>query len=265
MEKSFSEHPAYQQEELEIKSQEELARAKEKAGVTKHKEAMGRAQEYAQATGDVKLEIAAEKNLEEIEKIVSDVILTQENLSEGNFEFSPMQGHQLESGKIEYEFEVEKEYRFIISPDSILAKYPELSDEKKWQNHVIDTYDASGRCRIREKNGKPRLSLKVPLFSKDTERAKACLRMEFKPEDEAAENSLLKIRDLILAEKGTKQNEKFGQALVEPNGKKIWINKGLNEITGLWEYWVEVDEAEDIEPFPEIKVIRSEKSKIKVE
>lgn len=43
MPKSFEEHPAYKDEDLEIKTPEELKEAKEKAGVTTHKEAVERA------------------------------------------------------------------------------------------------------------------------------------------------------------------------------------------------------------------------------
>lgn len=209
----------------------------------------------------------AEKLLEEageIEKILKDEIFTSENIKNGDVDFSLLKGVTKEDGIMHYEFELEKEFRKIISPESILSKYPTLKDEKNWDNHIIDTYDASGRARIRIKNNAPRLSLKVPLFSKDEGDAKVCVRIEFKPDKKEGEEALLKIRDLILEEKGTKTVEKYGHPLIAPNGIKIWVNKGLNEKTQETEFWVEVDAVEDLMPFPEIEILRSEKSKIKV-
>lgn len=44
--KNWSEHPAYKEEDLEIKNEEELEKAKEMAGVTSHDEAIKRHQQY---------------------------------------------------------------------------------------------------------------------------------------------------------------------------------------------------------------------------
>jgi len=264
--KSFETHPAYQEEDLGISTPKELEEAKEAAGVTTHAEAMTRAKEYAEWAGDVKLNIAAEKNMEEIEKIFSKEVLTEENLDKGNIDWSAMKRIYNRDGTIKYEFELEREFRYIVSPEEVLSRHPFLQEDKNWENHVIDTYDESGRSRIRVKNDKPRLSLKVPLFSKDGNEkgAKVCFRMEFKPDDKDSEDALFKIRDLILEEEKTRTTEKHGHPLVSTDGKKIWLNKGTDEATGKTEYWVETDEAEDIKPFPELHVLRSEKSKIRV-
>src|SRR3989344_3668890 len=51
--KNWSEHPAYQEEDLEIKNEEELKEAKEMAGVTSHKEAVKRFAQKELEPGDL--------------------------------------------------------------------------------------------------------------------------------------------------------------------------------------------------------------------
>ncbi|MFH0892582.1 MAG: hypothetical protein V1867_07475 [Candidatus Falkowbacteria bacterium] len=135
---------------------------------------------------------------------------------------------------IRYEFELEQEQRIMIDPGGYTIE--------KWVNHVIDVYDPSGRCRIRLKNGRPRLSIKVPLLSRDTARTKCCIRLEFKPETKEQEEDLLKIRDLILTEPGTQTAEKWGTPISLNNGEKVWVNKDIGG-----NYWIETDESARIE------------------
>lgn len=152
---------------------------------------------------------------------------------------------------IEYEFELEREIRYLIEP----------LDEAgmKWMNHILDTYDASGRCRIRVKNGEPRLSLKIPLFSQDTPVAKTCIRIELKPQTDEQKAELLKIRDLISAEPGSQQAEKWGALVTTTNGVKVWVNRN-----GSGKWWVEVDEGVELRLPEGMKVIATEKSTIKM-
>lgn len=152
---------------------------------------------------------------------------------------------------IQYEFEVERETRYVIEP----------LDEREfdWQNHVVDTYDASGRARIRVKNGKPRLSLKVPLFSKDTATAKTCLRLEFKPKTPTQERDLLHIRDLILEEAGTQTAEKWGARLATGSGGVVWINRDNAD-----NWWIEVDEDVDFELPAGVTILGTTKSSIQI-
>jgi hypothetical protein len=152
---------------------------------------------------------------------------------------------------IEYEFELEREIRYLIEP---------LDDaEMKWVNHVLDTYDASGRCRIRVKNGEPRLSLKIPLFSQDTPTAKTCIRIELKPQTDEQKAELLRIRDLIAAEPGSQQAEKWGAPITTSSGVKVWVNRN-----GSGKWWVEVDEGIELLLPEGMKVIATEKSQIKM-
>ena len=51
--KHWSEHPAYKEEDLEIKNEEELKEAKEMAGVASHKEAIKRFSERELEPGDL--------------------------------------------------------------------------------------------------------------------------------------------------------------------------------------------------------------------
>ncbi|MFA5987668.1 MAG: hypothetical protein WC797_03410 [Candidatus Paceibacterota bacterium] len=152
---------------------------------------------------------------------------------------------------MEYEFEVERESRFAIEPSNIT--------DYAWVNHIIDTYDASGRARIRIKNGVPRLSLKVPLLSQDTTTTKVCIRIEFKPVDKKQEEDLLKIRQLILAEKGSQTVEKFGAPITKSDGTKTWVNRDSN---GNW--WIEADEGVSLTLPDAIKIIGIMKSSIKI-
>jgi hypothetical protein len=114
---------------------------------------------------------------------------------------------------------------------------------------------------VRLKNGKPRISIKVPLLSRDTDRAKACIRLEFKPRTKEQEEDLLKIRDLILREPGTQVQEKWGVPLNLANGEKVWMNRNANG-----EYWIETDESWKIEDLlPEsITYLGHQKSKIRM-
>lgn len=152
---------------------------------------------------------------------------------------------------IQYEFELEREIRYITEP----------IDEKdfSWENHIVDTYDQSGRCRIRVKNGEPRLSLKIPLFSQDTATTKACIRIELKPQTEEQKAELLRIRDLILAEPGCQQSEKWGAAVRTGNGVKVWINRNKEN-----KWWIEVDEGVELLLPGNVRVISTEKSGVKV-
>jgi|GEM_PF-1392742 len=169
-----------------------------------------------------------------VEEILTDNILTEENLQNENVEVTFEPEKEPNDFLIEYEFELEKEQRMAVSPDN--DKVP-----AEWPNHVIDTYDQTGRCRIREKNGKPRLSIKVPLMSQDTADAKCCIRLEFKPVNESQKRDLLKIRELILQEEETKVFEKWGAQITLSNGEKVWINRDEND-----HYWIETDESKDI-------------------
>lgn len=160
-----------------------------------------------------------------------------------------MTGQASKNGLIGYEFEVETEERYLVTPGN-----PESFD---WVNHVIDTYDRSGRARIRIKNGEPRLSLKVPLFSKDTDTAKTCLRLEFKPTSQEQKADLMRVRELLLAEPGTQVVEKWGAPLTLKNGQKSWINRDSH---GAW--WVEVDEGTEFIPPDTMEVLGNKKSSI---
>ncbi|MBI3633951.1 MAG: hypothetical protein HY226_06730 [Candidatus Vogelbacteria bacterium] len=152
---------------------------------------------------------------------------------------------------MEYEFELETETRYVIEAGNI-ADY-------NWVNHVVDVYDESGRARIRVKNGVPRLSLKVPLFSKDTTTSKTCIRLEYKPITKKQEKELLLIRQLVLAEKGAQTSEKFGAPLENKDGTRTWINRDSN---GNW--WIEADEGVPLNLPDTIKILGTQKSGIKV-
>jgi len=132
------------------------------------------------------------------------------------------------AGYIGYEFEVETETRYAIEPGNM--------SDYRWVNHVVDTYDKTGRIRIRVKNGEPRLSIKVPLFTRDTETSKTCLRLEFKTTNESQKQSLFCIRELILQEDGTQIVEKWGAEITMTTGEGAWINRNDKG-----EWWIEID------------------------
>jgi hypothetical protein len=194
-----------------------------------------------------------EKNFQKIERILGQDLLTEENIKSGVVEIK-VQNAAEESGvgRIEYEFEIESEARYVIEPGNI--------EGYDWQNHVVDTYDESGRARIRMKNGKPRLSLKVPLFSKDTEISKTCLRLEFKPTDEHQEHDLFRVKELIEQEAGAQISEKWGAQILMKNGNKVWINRDGNN-----KWWIEVDEGVKFEPPEGLNVLKVEKSSVKTQ
>lgn len=194
-----------------------------------------------------------EKLFQEMEEILSKDFLTREKIEDGTVEIKIEKAGSGETARmIEYEFEVENESRYVIEP-GVIENYD-------WKNHVVDTYDQSGRARIRIKNNKPRLSLKVPLFTRDTATSKTCLRLEFKPINEQQEHDLNRVRELILKEAGVQVSEKWGAQIVMQNGKKVWINRDNHN-----NWWIEVDEGVEFEPPKDVKVLRIEKSVIKTE
>lgn len=188
----------------------------------------------------------------EMNEVLAQRLLTDENIESGavtvavDKEVHPGKA----KGTIGYEYEVERETRYIIKPQPL--------ENYKWVNHVIDVYDQSGRARIRVKNGAPRLSLKVPLFTKDTENSKVCLRLEFKPLNKDQEADLQRIRQLIIEEAGAQVSEKWGAPLVMPNGQSIWINRDNKD-----NWWIEVDEGEDFVAPDGIEVMGVSKSSVK--
>ena len=150
---------------------------------------------------------------------------------------------------IGYEFEIETEVRYVIEPGNM--------DDFTWVNHFVDTYDKAGRVRVRIKNGEPRLSIKVPLFTRDTDIAKTCIRIEFKPKNGAQKKDLLHIRDLIVSEAGAQISEKWGAPITLSDGKEAWINR---DTKGNW--WIEFDADDKFVPPDTIRVIGTQKSTI---
>ncbi|OGN00432.1 MAG: hypothetical protein A3B91_04270 [Candidatus Yanofskybacteria bacterium RIFCSPHIGHO2_02_FULL_41_29] len=194
-----------------------------------------------------------EKILQEMEEILGKDFLTRGRIDDGTVEIKIEKAGPDEAvGRIEYEFEIESESRYVIEPGNV--------ENYDWKNHVVDTYDQSGRARVRIKNDKPRLSLKVPLFTKDTATSKTCLRLEFKPIDEQQEHDLMRIRELILKEAGAQISEKWGAPIMTKDGSKVYINRDSNN-----NWWIEVDEGVDFEPPEGVKVLRIEKSAVKTE
>lgn len=169
----------------------------------------------------------------------------------GLFEEEEAAEPAVREGILAYEFEVELETRYLIEPLCV--------EDFAWKNHVIDTYDRSGRARIRVKNGKPRFSVKIPLFTRDTETVKACLRLELKPRAAEQEKDLLWLRDLILREAGAQRVEKWGAEYVLPDGQKVWLNR---DSLGNW--WFEVDDGAAFELPPGVRLIGRAKSAIDV-
>lgn len=214
---------------------------------------------YAMSKGEPRLEIDVEKQYErlhqEMEKILAERLLTPETLKDGSASVSvekiPDEVTKLiAEGLIHYEFEIETETRYVIAPQNVEAF--------EWKTHVFDTYDKSGRARIRVKNDEPRLSLKVPLFTKDTATHKTCLRLEFKPTNTEQSNDLLRIKKLILKEAGAQTSEKWGAQLKMANGEKVWINRDADN-----NWWIEVDEGVDFQVPEGIEVLEIRKSSVK--
>jgi hypothetical protein len=148
------------------------------------------------------------------------------------------------------ELEIENEARIYIKPIEF--------DSNRPINNITDTYALDGRFRLREKNGSLRYSIKVPLFKKDTEKTKACIRLEWKPNEEK-EYILREIRDKITALEGTRTLKKHGQKLLSPNTtENLWINKNDQG-----KYWLEFDTVDKIPVLPrEVRPINYQKSEL---
>lgn len=186
-----------------------------------------------------------------VEDLFSRNIFTPQNIKNGAIDITFETGNSF----IGYDFEIEQEQRVNVN----------ISDSfnvEEWTNFVEDTYDPSGRCRIRVKNNEPRLSLKIPLFSRDTERTKCCVRLEFKPVSEEQRQDLFNVRDLILKEQGMVSSKKWGTLIGLKNGEKTWVNKDDKG-----NHWIEIDKNIELENIlPEgISYLGHSKSKIKIE
>ncbi|MEK9152441.1 MAG: hypothetical protein AAB692_03685 [Patescibacteria group bacterium] len=180
-----------------------------------------------------RLEISAEQNERLIKNVEAELmrsVLTPANLKSGAVEVSMLDAEKV----IGYEFELEEEQRIYVKPETFSVA--------EWKNYIVDTYDQTSRCRIRNKNGELRLSLKVPLFSRDTERAKVCIRLEFKPRTPLQEKDLERIQELILSEPGTEVHEKWGTPIELKDGHRVYINKDDRG-----NHWIETDESMTIE------------------
>lgn len=137
----------------------------------------------------------------------------------------------LATNRATFEYELEKERRIVVSVDQGV-----LESSDNWENRFTDTYDQSGRFRIREKNGQLRMSVKIPLFYDIDPIVKHCLRIEVKPGNSAQENELMNIRELLRRELGTQEFKKYGKKITLTNGNRVWINTNDNN-----EYWIESD------------------------
>lgn len=130
---------------------------------------------------------------------------------------------------IEYEYELENERRVLVTLENYAVGH--------WKNHVLDTYDTTGRFRVRLKNNEPRLTLKIPLFTPLTEIGKLCIRLEFKPHTDTQRQEILKIRELLINEVGSQSYEKFGTPIQLTNGQSTWLNWSPQHN----EYWIDID------------------------
>lgn len=150
------------------------------------------------------------------------------------------------------ELEIENEARIYVEPLEL--------DPNKPINKITDTYALDGRFRLREKNRAMRYSIKVPLFNRDTDKTKACIRLEWKP-DEKGESILRQLRDRISTLEGTRTLRKQGQKLpyILETGD-LWINTNEGG-----KYWLEFDTVEGIPTLPaEIRPLSYQKSELKL-
>lgn len=130
---------------------------------------------------------------------------------------------------VEIEVEEEFEQRIEVEP---------VSDEQvDWLHVVEDVYDCAQRFRVRRKDGKDRLSVKVPLYERDDcdRQIKSCIRIEYKPEAGSTAAAFLeKVADHLRAEKGKVVRKQGGRLKSAP---EFWINR-LEDGSA---YWVERD------------------------
>lgn len=146
---------------------------------------------------------------------------------------------ELAKDHVVFELELEKERRIIVRVDEGL-----FEDPQEWENHFVDTYDQSGRLRIREKNHKLRMSVKIPLFHEIDPLMRHCLRIDIKPFSSETEQQLVEARELLRLETGTQEFRKHGKRIALKSGFEVWLN-----VSDEGEYWIEGDEGmpEDFE------------------
>lgn len=157
-----------------------------------------------------------------------------------------------------FEFELERERRILVEVEEGL-----LGDIHEWDNTIEDTYDQSGRLRIREKNGKLRMTVKIPLFHEIDPNRKHCLRIELKPCTVEPEKQIAEARELLRREIGTQEFKKYGKKIALKNGVNVWINANDEG-----EFWIEYDDelgknVEDLLP-EGITYLRDEISKVEI-
>lgn len=158
---------------------------------------------------------------------------------------------------IRFDFEHENEERVVVAVDAQL-----YGDHENWETKVEDTYDPSGRFRVREKNGTLRFSIKIPLQSNKTPGRKQTLRLEFKPVAAQHIDHIAEIKAKLLLEQGVQTFSKRGRRITFTNGEFGWLNTD-----GKGKYWIESDGPSSIvNNLPEgITYIKHEISQVDIE
>src|SRR5258706_5542525 len=133
----------------------------------------------------------------------------------------------------EIEIELEEEQRILVQP------IDPSNYEGKWIDDIRDVYDKTDTLRVREKNHKLRLSIKIPLFSYDTSKTKCCLRIEIKPQNKEQEDCIFKTGENLIRSGESRLVHKLGTPIYLTNDKKVWLDKNEKGI-----YWIEVDGAD---------------------
>ena len=139
------------------------------------------------------------------------------------------------------ELEVEQEQRLMVRVD-------ETHRLSEATSLIEDLYDPSGTVRIRVKNGIPRIGIKIPMREMNTFRAKCCLRIEIKPNNEQQIEQMRQVYNLLKSQERTQSRNKEARKINLNDGTECWLNKN-----GSGEYWIELDEpqieVENLLPF----------------
>lgn len=161
--------------------------------------------------------------------INEEVLITPELLADSQLFLEHGEANQLT-----YELEIEREHRILVRPTTRL-------DCSSWDNHFVDTYDSSGRFRVRVKNGQPRLTIKLPLLSHVmSPDEKMCIRLELKPTTQDQVIEILQLQQVISQELGSRVLQKKGTKIELKNGQEVWLN------TNRRQFWIEYDGDEDL-------------------
>lgn len=145
------------------------------------------------------------------------------HLPEGQFRLDLLESAEVENEK-------EEEQKAQVQPIDPSAF------ESEWENDFKDVYDETDTIRVRLKNGKLRMTVKIPQYDLDTKNSKVCLRFEIKTRTKEQADVVAQLNKYMESNGTSKTSYKQGKRITLTNGDPAWLNR-----SNLEDFFIEVD------------------------